>query len=220
MVQEPEETDTLVASKSRPRLWVNLLETVRLLHRLIDESLCEETFRAARNGERERKLSLFLLVRFWIAVILRAPRSLTQLVQEARLGGGALVPPFEATEKAIFQRCRDLSAQFFAHLYQRFLARVVTEAPALYEGALAGLRSRFAEVWIVDGSRLDAVAHRLKILHDVRSPVLGGCLTAFYDLFRGITRQLFYYADAAAGERRKASAQAVLPLPSPVEVLR
>ena len=41
------------------------------------------------------------------------------------------------------------------------------------------LRERFAEIWVVDGSRLDAVAHRLKLLRDVRAPVLPGCLTVF-----------------------------------------
>jgi len=192
-----------VAPKRAPKRWVRLLETVRLLHRLLDKTLCEEAFRAVRSSERERKLSLFLLVRFWVAVLVRAPESLTQLLQEARKGGGVLVPALEATEEAFFQRCRDLSSKFFAELYRRFLARVLPEALPDYEGELGGLRSRFSAVCVIDGSRLDAVAHRLKILRDVRAPVLGGCVTAVYDLFRGITQGLFYYADAAVGEMRR-----------------
>ena len=58
------------------------------------------------------------------------------------------------------------------------------------------LREHFKEVWIVDGSRLAAVAKRLKLLWDVRAQVLPGCLTAFYDLYRGIVRHLAFNADA------------------------
>jgi hypothetical protein len=56
----------------------------------------------------------------------------------------------------------------------------------------------------IDGSRLEAVAHRLKILWDVRSVILPGCVTALYDLFRGIPRRLEFYADAAKSEFERA----------------
>jgi Transposase DDE domain len=40
----------------------------------------------------------------------------------------------------------------------------------------------------------------------VRSRVLPGCLTALYDLYRGITRHLVFHADAAAAELPRATA--------------
>ncbi|MBI4375429.1 MAG: transposase, partial [Elusimicrobia bacterium] len=65
---------------------------------------------------------------------------------------------------------------------------------------MSGLRRQFADVLLVDGSRLDAVVHQLKLLRPHRRVVLGGCLTVYYDLWRGIPRRVFFYADAAKAE--------------------
>jgi len=183
---------------------VDLLATTELLHRHLDEALCEDVFRKLRGKERRRRWTLHRLLEFWMAVILRAPRSLTQLLEEGRRGGDGLVPPVRATPEAFFQRCETLPPYFFAEVYHRFGARILPEALPDYAGDLASLRERIPEVWAIDGSKLDALAHRLKILRDVRSPVLGGCVTALYDIFRGITRGLFYFADAAMSEEERA----------------
>jgi hypothetical protein len=96
--------------------------------------------------------------------------------------------------------------RFFANLHNAFVTVVLPDATPCYAAPLHALRERFAEVWVVDGSRLDTVAHRLQLLRDVRAPVLPGCLTAFYDLYRGIRRHLAFHADAAAGELPRATA--------------
>ena len=85
-------------------------------------------------------------------------------------------------------------------LYEVLVAPGLPEARQGYAQPLQALRQHFLDVWVVDGSRLDAVAHRLKLLREVRACVLPGCLTAFYDLYRGIARHLAFDADAAAGE--------------------
>jgi len=143
-------------------------------------------------------------VRFWTAVVVDGPDSLTQLLEEGRRGGDPMVPRVETTPEAFFQRCRDFSPKFFRELFHRFSTRVAGEYSGGYESGLSRLRDRFPEVWAVDGSRLDTIAHRLKILWNVRSPVLGGCVTAFYDVFRGIGRILRFDADAAASEDLRA----------------
>ena len=84
------------------------------------------------------------------------------------------------------------------------MAQVLPQATPGYAAPVHTLREHFPEVWIVDGSRLDAVAQRLKLLREVRARVLPGCVTAFYDLYRGITRHLAFNADAAAGELPRA----------------
>lgn len=192
----------LAASEQR----VELLGTIRVLHAHLTASLCRTVFQQTRTTERARQWTLTALAEFWTAVILRAPHSLTQALEEAATGTGAGWPAVQATPEAFFERCQDLHWRFFANLYAAFVARVLPEAPPCYAQPLHSLRERFAEVWVVDGSRLDAVAHRLKLLHDVRAPVLPGCLTAFYDLYRGITRQLDFDPDAAAGELPRALA--------------
>ena len=77
---------------------------------------------------------------------------------------------------------------------------MLPEARPCYAQPLQSLRQHCPDVWVVDGSRLDAVAHRLKLLRDVRACGWPGCLPAFYELYRGIARHLAFEADAAAGE--------------------
>ena len=193
-----------MASPEPQETRVELLSTVQILHNHLTASLCQTVFQQTRTTERERRWTLAALAEFWTAVILRAPPSLTQALEEAAAGTGAGWPAVQATPEAFFERCQGLQWRFFATLYAAFVTQVVPEASPCYASPLRALRERFAEAWGVDGARLDAVAHRLKILHDVRAAVLPGCLTAFYDLYRGIARHLAFDPDAAAGELPRA----------------
>jgi Transposase DDE domain len=191
-----------VASDQR----IALLGTVELLHEHLTTSLCQTVFQQTRTTERERQWSLEALASFWTEVILRAPQSLTQALQAAALGNNSGWPPVQASPEAFFQRCQSLHWRFFAKLHEAFVTQVLPQAQPCYASPVHTLREHFQEVWIVDGSRLDAVAKRLKLLWDVRAQVLPGCLTAFYDLYRGIVRHLAFHADAAAGELPRAIA--------------
>jgi len=85
------------------------------------------------------------------------------------LGPGAHTSP-----EAFFQRAERLRPDFFRVLYEEFIGRLVPEALTTYAATAAALHERFAEIWVLDGTRLDAVAHRLKLTWDVRSPYAGG----------------------------------------------
>ncbi|GEM_PF-1330399 len=191
-----------VANNEWPQ--IDLLGAVQLLQEVLTESLCESVFKATRVTERIREWTLHALAQFWAAVILRAPQTLTQALQEAQRDPTSGWPAVPATsEQAYFKRCKNLRWTFFANLFDAFLARIVPKAKATFCPELAPLRERFPEVWALDGSRLDAVAHRLKLLWDVRSVVLPGCLEAAYDLFRGIPRILHFDPDAAKAESKR-----------------
>jgi hypothetical protein len=189
-----------MATSASAQYRVELLGTVELLHDYLTQSLCQTVFQQTRTTERQRQWSLKALASFWTEVILRAPHSLTQALQEAALGNGSGWPRVQASPEAFFQRCQDFSWRFFANLYRAFLTQVLPQAQPLYAAPLHDLRQRFEEVWLVDGSRLDAIAKRLKLLRDVRAQVLPGCLSAFYDLYRGIVRHVVFDADAASAE--------------------
>lgn len=182
---------------------VDLLDTARHLNRHLTEELCEEVFTSTRVTERQRVWSLHTLAEFWTRVVLKAPGSLTQALEEALRGEGTVWPQISGTPQAFFERTRTLNWTFFAELYHRFVASITQSVKPAFATEFANLRQHFPEVWIVDGSRLDAVAHRLKILWDVRSPVLPGCLLAFFDLFRGYPRVLQFDPDAARAEMHR-----------------
>lgn len=181
---------------------VNLLKTVQILEKLVTESLCETVFKNTRDRERQRVWSLYELVRFWHAVILRAPQSLTQALEAARMDLPGWTKT-EASPEAFFQRSRDLSWKFFQVLYQAFVAKIIPISDVAFAQEWKTLRKRFSHVWIVDGSRLDAIAHRLKILWKEKGRILPGCLTACYDLFRGYAPLLHFSEDAAESELKR-----------------
>jgi hypothetical protein len=187
-----------------PTRQISLLRVVELLQTHITPTLCHAVFGRVRRTERQRAWTLDALVRFWTAVILRAPKALSQALADALDGREPLFPRVDATSEAFFQRCRDLRPAFFAEVFRRFTARLVDAVPPRYAAEVAPLCQRFADVVILDGSRLAAIAHRLKLLWDERAVGLPGCLLGTYDLGRGVCRNLAFHPDAAASELTRA----------------
>lgn len=63
---------------------VQLAPTVEFLHEELSQALRQEVFENLRTSERERKWSLYVLAGFWLAVVLNAPKSLTELLERTR----------------------------------------------------------------------------------------------------------------------------------------
>ena len=188
----------------KPDTPVNLLETTLLLNQHLTDTLCEQVFQSVRNKERRREWSLYLLAKFWTAVALVAPASLGHALAQGRQEEGSLWPAVPTTDEGYFRRCKSLSWKFFHGLFYAFTQKLLAEAQPLFASALAPLRDRFPAVYLIDGSRLDAMARKLKILWNERAVVLPGCLTVVYDLFHGLARQVLFNPDAAASEFQRA----------------
>jgi len=182
---------------------VGLLGTVEVLHEHLTAAVCASVFDAERITERRRVWTLEKLAEFWTAVILRAPQSLKQALEEARGGEGGFTD-VGSSDQAFFARCQDLRPEFFQGLFEAFTKRVLEKEPPSFQEDLREVGSRFAGLWVVDGSGLDAIAHRLKVLWDERAVVLPGSITAFYDLFQGVPRVLRFHEEAGAGELLRA----------------
>jgi hypothetical protein len=188
---------------------IDLLRVVDLLQEYITPARCRTVFGAVRRTERQRVWTLEALIRFWTAVVLRAPKALTQALADSLAGRDPAYPRVAASAEAFFQRCRDLRPAFCAEVFQRFTARRVTTVPPRFAAEVAPVRARFAAIVILDGSSLAAIAHRLKLLWNERAVVLPGCLLGVYDLGRGLCRPLTFSADAAASEMTRAKAAVV-----------
>jgi len=194
------------ATAARDGEHFSLGPVVDVLHTNLTDALCEGVFEELRTTERRREWTLAALSRFWVAVVLSAPSSLTQALERTRGPQGAhpLLPTVDASNSAFFERCKNLSSSFFAGVYGSFVDKILPEAPLAFAGEFSELRSRFSNVLLIDGSRLDRIAHRLKILWSEKAVVLPGSLTAVYDVFRGIAVQLSFSADAAESEFNRA----------------
>jgi len=184
---------------------IDVSDTLAVILEHLDEALCEGVFESVRDKERQREWTLFLLARFWIAVVLEAPPALSHLLERSRSGDGlGLLPAVAASRGGFSQRCKTLSSTFFEVLYSEFVTRAIKEAKPCFARKLAGLQERFSSVVVIDASRLDKIFHRLKILWNEKAVVLPGCITAIYDLFRGVAPQIHFDADAAASEHNRA----------------
>lgn len=189
---------------SKPATRIDLRRPVELLHEHLTEAMCQTVFERERDGERDRIWGLHRLAEFWVAVILRAPASLT-LALEEQCGQPAAGLPGPSSQ-GFFARCQSMRREFFEGVFESFVARVMKGRRPCFAREHAGVLARFAGLWVVDGSRLDAIAHRLKVLWKQRSVVLPGALVALYDLGHGVVRALGFDADAAASEHKRAVA--------------
>jgi len=181
---------------------VDLLGMVELLLSHLTPALCETVFRRHRRTERERKWTFYALCLFWAAVIARRPPSLRHGIDQTRKGRGRdkLWPRVLARAEAFFEKAEGQRPGLFMHLYRAFVQSILPKAPEAYASWIKHLRRQFVEIHIVDGSQLAQVCHGLKILRDVRAPILPGCVTAFYDLYRGFCRELLFFPNAAEAE--------------------
>ena len=185
---------------------VDLLKMIGLLLAHLTPALCEAVFKRHRKKERERKWTLYAVTLFWAAMIIRHPPAIEQGLAETRKGRGRdrLWPRVQVSARAFYKKAAGLRADLFLAIYEAFMASILPKAPRAYAAWMGGLRKQFADVLIVDGSRLDALVHQLKMLRRHRRVVLAGCMTVYYDLWRGIPRRVFFYADAAKAEMTRA----------------
>ena len=72
-------------SRSAP-VSVDLVRVLELLRTHITAALCQTVFATVRVTERQRCWTLQALVEFWLAVVLRAPRALSQVLYETLEG--------------------------------------------------------------------------------------------------------------------------------------
>lgn len=174
---------------------VDLSDITERIHKVLSETVCARLFRRVRTTERERVWSLGLLVKFWIEVTLHAPESLTRYLRKVL---GTTFP--KVSEEGFFDRCQNLSWRFFAAAFQEFVECIAKQAKPVFASTLKALQERFPQVVIIDGTRLDKIARKMKILWHTRQSVLPGCLFIVYDLFRGIPSLVKFDPDAAASE--------------------
>ncbi len=185
-------------SSDEPR--VNLTAALMPIHEVLTASVCDEVFRKVRSKERARRWTLDALLEFWVAVVTRAPSSLRAALDEYFGMKGASEERFVTSPSSFFERAQRLDPAFFRGLFERFAGTIAPQAPAIFEAPLRAELSHYEEVWVVDGTALARVAHRLKTTWDVEQIVVPGSVLVCYDLFRGIPRVVEFSEELLGGE--------------------
>lgn len=190
----------------KPEVRVDLVAVLEVLDTHLTSSLVNAAWGAVRVAERQRKWTLELMLRFWAAVTIAAPRSLREALAWACGTPGARYPGPEATPEAFFARCQDLSWKFFEAAFVRFRASATEGLPARFATEVHGLLGRFPALLAIDGSGLDPVARRLKVLRRDRRVPMPGALLAIYDICRGVLAHLTFDPDVRTAEFNRAAA--------------
>jgi hypothetical protein len=183
---------------------LSLIKPMELIHRYLTQALVEGVWGEVRIRERQRIWGLFEMAVFWTSIALHAPPSLRAALAEANEEGPSRFRAPRAVPQAFFARSKNLSWVFFATVFSRFRARLVAAAPRTFCAGLRPLFRRFPHVLALDGSKLDPVRRRLKIVWRDPRAVLPGMLVAFYDLATGTIAKLVFHPVAKASEFRAA----------------
>jgi hypothetical protein len=178
------------AGKRKKR--VDLGSVAELLHEHLTGPLVAGAFEELRDGERERVWTLQQMMAFWTAVILRAPKSLSEALREASGAVASRYPPVETSDQAFFQRCSNLKWEFFARVFRAFVESVSAVERPRFARHHEKIEERFGRILIMDGSNLEPVARRLKITWGHTAVPIPGKIFACYDLMRGTLADLLY----------------------------
>lgn len=189
-------------ARANPR--ISLTRAMGLVHAVLTETLVDGVWKGRRSAERIRIWGLRELALFWIAVSFHAPASLRRALSEGLGPAASPYPTPECSPQSFFARSQKLSWRFMSDLFHAFRARAVAVAPRAYARELRPLLRRFTAIEAVDGSRLDTVRRRLKILWRTRKSVVPGSLLAFYDIATGTVARLVFAPKAMASEFRRA----------------
>lgn len=179
---------------------MDLVSVTDVLHEHLDGALVDAAFEDLRDSERERAWTLKRMVEFWTAVILRAPPSLSHALRRACGDRASGHPQVDASPQAFFKRSSSLRWEFFAEVFRGFVDRVTDCESGQFARHHREVAERFARILVIDGSNLDPVARRLKVLWKEAPAPLPGAIFASYDLLRGTLADLRYTHTLRAGE--------------------
>jgi hypothetical protein len=157
-------------------------------------------------GLRERVLTLPVMVGLVLGLVWRQLGSVSELVRVIHQELVLWVPPLpKLTQQAVAERLQTLPAELFQRvleavlpvLHERWQAR---QRPVPPEVAWA--RAHYRRFLIADGSTLDALLRKLKLLANGTSVSLAGRMLALLDGAARLPVQVWFESDPAAHDQR------------------
>jgi hypothetical protein len=151
---------------------------------------------------RDRLLTLPVMLAVILGLIYRKVPGLAE-ASRVLWGEGLLwVGPLKVSRQALSQRLMKLPAQCFASIFEEVLQHFQAKPlpPAKLIGS-ADLHAKFTVMWIADGSTLEELRKRLKILR-TEGTILAGKMMMVVDLFSHRPVASWYTNDAAANDKQ------------------
>jgi hypothetical protein len=170
-------------------------EIEQLMEELVSPVVYAHVATFREMGMRQRILSLPVMVAFLLGLIWRQVGSVTDAIRELNKHGILWAQPSRVSQQAVSERLRTFPAQLFHRVLMDVLPQMQMRwrvrqrpLPAVLEWA----QQHFSGVWILDGSTLDALLHKVGLLRDTEGPVLAGRIAALLDATSRLPEQVWY----------------------------
>lgn len=149
-------------------------------------------------GLRERVLTLPVMVALVLSLIWRQIGGVCEL---ARLAGSEKmlwIPPLQVTQQALSERLNTFPAELFLRILTGVLPlmqRRWQERQRPCPPEIAWVQAHYPQVWVVDGSTLDALLRKIGLLHETLVNPLAGRMMALLELGSRLPHQVWYTPD-------------------------
>ena len=143
---------------------------------------------------RSRKLDLMVIMAIIFSLIYRQINSLTEVVRILNLRGLMWTKAIQVTKQALSKRLQTLPVELIADIFSQTLESIPNNqnssdiVPQKYQAVVES----FSEIWIADGSTLEALRRKLKVLKD-KKQVLAGKIMMVVEMFSHQPIKLWCY---------------------------
>jgi len=156
-------------------------------------------------GLRERVLNLPVMVALVLSMVWRQIGEVTELTKMLRTEGLLWAEPRQVSQQALSERFRTFPASLFLRVLEAILplmqARWQSRQRPL-PPEIAWAQEHYTDVFIQDGSTLDALLRKVGLLRESDKNPLAGRMTALLDLGSRLPRRIWYEEDAQAHDQR------------------
>jgi len=179
-------------------------EVQALLSKVVHPATYTQMAAYAAMGLRQRILTLPVMVAFVLSLIWRQVGSVAEAVRVLKKKGMLWTEARPVSQQAVSERLRTFPAELFYRVLMEILPQMQqrwqTRKRPLSK-AMAWALERFSDVWVLDGSTLDALLHKIDLLREGEGPVLAGRIAALVSAASLLPRQIWYEEDSHAHDQ-------------------
>lgn len=149
---------------------------------------------------RNRLLTLPVMMAIVVSLVYRQIPSLSEVIRVLEKEGLLWVESFKVSKQALSKRIATLPAYLFAELFEQVIQRLSRRTTLSLPGGWQTVCEKFTALWIADGSTLEALRKKLKVLQEENSP-LGGKMMMIVSAFTHSPVKCWYTEESAANDK-------------------
>lgn len=152
------------------------------------------------KGLRNRLLTLPVMMAIVVSLVYRQIPSLSEVTRVLEKEGLLWVESLKVSKQALSKRLATLPAYLFAELFEQVIQQLSRRKPLSLPSGWQPVYEKFTALWIADGSTLEALRKKLKVLQQESSP-LGGKMMMIVEAFTHSPVRCWYTEESAAKDK-------------------